>query len=108
MTTGRGLRRSWIPLAALLAAAPARGQEPGAFTLDITRKTIEETNWGAALSAVAESEGVRVEAGAAITAGRIGLTLSGVRGHGRFVASIERVRAVLGNRAPATDPPRRR
>ena len=69
------------------AQVPAPRDE--GFDLNIDQEHIVETNFARSTSAVAQDDKVRLEAGAAVSAGRIDLTIRGAYGHVRFRANFD-------------------
>jgi hypothetical protein len=115
------MRRGGIPTAVLLSwsmAASAPAQEPAAssvqeaasassavtadedFELNITDRRITEENFEASVAVEirtgqSEEQGLAVRVGARVGARRIDVRLRNVRGHVRFVASLEEVQEVI-------------
>jgi hypothetical protein len=69
------------------AQTPASQDER--FDLNIKQEQIVETNFERAKSIAKQTEKVRVEAGAAVSASRIDVTLRGVTGNVRFRARFD-------------------
>jgi hypothetical protein len=121
------MKRSLAPLAllaALLASAPASGQDPGAsasvaqqgsapaataheeFDLNIADRRITEDQFQASLevqlrTGPSEEEGLGVRVGALVGARRIDVRLRNVRGRVRFIASLARVEEVVNSHRAA-------
>lgn len=73
----------------LHAQAPAPQNEE--FDLDIKQEQIVETNFTRSTSLLKQNEKICVEAGAAVSAGRIDVTMRGVTGHVRFRANLDAI-----------------
>jgi hypothetical protein len=83
--------RSIVAIAVLSLVSHAQVPAPRdeEFDLNIDQEHIVETNFARSTSAVAQDDKVRVEAGAAVSAGRIDLTIRGAYGHVRFRANLD-------------------
>ena len=83
--------RSILAIAVLSLVSQAQVPAPRdeEFDLNIAQEHIVETNFARDTSAVAQGDKVRLEAGAAVSAGRIDLTIRGAYGHVRFRANLD-------------------
>ena len=83
--------RSTLAIAVLSLASSAQVPAPRdeEFDLNVDQEHIVETNFARSTSAVAQDDKVRLEAGAAVSAGRIDLTIRGAYGHVRFRANLD-------------------
>ena len=83
--------RSIVAIAVLSLVSQAQVPAPRdeEFDLNIAQEHIVETNFARATSAVAQDDKVRLEAGAAVSAGRVDVTIRGAYGHVRFRANLD-------------------
>ena len=83
--------RSLVAIAvfALVSNAQVPAPRDEEFDLNIDQEHIVETNFERSTSAVLHNDKVRLEAGAAVSAGRIDVTIRGAYGHVRFRANLD-------------------
>ena len=83
--------RSLVAIAvfALVSNAQVPAPRDEEFDLNIDQEHIVKANFARSTSAVVQDDKVRLEAGAAVSAGRIDITVRGAYGHVRFRANLD-------------------